>query len=347
MLEIYYLPDQRRVDSGQSFTILEASLNADIPHTHVCGGNARCSTCRVLILEGQEHCAPRTPAEQELAEKLAFDPCVRLACQTELTGNGKISLQRLSLDAEDLALFHDQAIGKITPRMMGQEKQVAILFADIRGFTSFSEALLPYDVIYILNRYFQVMGQIIGRYGGTINVYMGDGLMALFGVEQGENLVERAVRAGVEMLAAVEQLNPSLERLYHKRLRIGIGIHYGWTVIGTIGDPKSPKITAIGDAVNLASRIEAANKQLGTTLLISDAAYQIVQQQVIAGQCFHINIPGKSGQYCLYEILDVTAPSPQVDLPDCSFSPTQGSWLERAWRSLLHLWRSLKTLLYS
>jgi adenylate cyclase len=338
MLEIYYLPDQRRVDAEQSFTILDASLNADIPHTHVCGGNARCSTCRVLILEGQEHCAPRTFAEQELAEKLAFDSCVRLACQTELTGNGKITLRRLSLDAEDLALFHDQAIGKVTPRMMGQEKEVAILFADIRGFTSFSEALLPYDVIYILNRYFQIMGQIIGRYGGTINVYMGDGLMALFGLEQCENLVERAVRAGVEMLAAVEQLNPSLERLYNKQLRIGIGIHYGWTVIGTIGDPKSPKMTAIGDAVNLASRIEAANKQLGTSFLISDAAYQLVQQQVVAGQCFHVSLPGKSGQYCLYEILDVTTPPTQETLPDCTLSPTQDGWQERIRRSLLRLW---------
>jgi adenylate cyclase len=342
MLEIYYLPDQRHVHVGQAFTILDASLDADIPHTHVCGGNARCSTCRVLILEGEEHCAPRTIAEQNLAEKLDFDPCVRLACQTELAGDGRISLRRLSLDAEDRALFHDQATGKIASRIMGQEKEVAILFADIRGFTSLSEALLPYDVIYILNRYFQIVGQIIGRYGGKINVYMGDGFMALFGLECMEGAVEGAVRAGVEMLAAVEQLNPSLERLYNKRLRIGIGIHYGCTVIGTIGDLKSPTMTAIGDSVNLASRIESANKQLGTTFLISDAAYQLVKTQVVAGQCFHITIPGKSGQYCLYEILDVVAPVSQPDSLACSLSSSSGSWLERGWQFLKSLFCQIR-----
>lgn len=311
-MQIYYLPDQRLVEADRVSTLLNASLEAGIPHTHVCGGNARCSTCRVMILEGQEYCAPRTPAEQELATQLRFEPGVRLACQTAIAQDGKISLRRLSLDAEDMALFFDQATGKIASRMLGQEKLIAILFADIRGFTAFSEALPPYDVIYVLNRYFQRMAQVINRHGGTINVYMGDGLMALFGLEDPERAVERAVRAGVEMLTAVEDLNPSLEMLYQRRLEIGIGIHYGGAVIGTIGDPKSPKMTAIGDAVNLASRIEAANKKLGTKLLISEEAYQETQAQVVVGDRFHLQLPGKSGEYCLYEVEDVT-PSPAYD----------------------------------
>lgn len=225
-----------------------------------------------------------------------------------ISREGKITLRRLSLDADDRALFFDQASKKAAPSLLGQEKHVAILFADIRGFTSFSEALLPYDVIYVLNRYFQRMAEVINRYGGTINVYMGDGFMALFGVDNPDRAAERAIRAGMGMLAALEELNPSLEGLYQRRLRIGIGVHYGWTVIGTIGDPKNPKMTAIGDAVNLASRIEAANKPLETTFLISQEAYDEAKDHILVGQSFRVEIPGKSGEYCLYEVSNV-APS--------------------------------------
>jgi adenylate cyclase len=308
MAQIFYLPDQRLIQTAEAYTVLDASLEAGIPHTHVCGGNARCSTCRVMILTGQEYCGPRTEAEQALAKHLSLEPTVRLACQTELVGNGPITLRRLALDGEDLTLFYDQALGRISPRMMGQEKHVAILFADIRGFTTFSEALLPYDVIYVLNRYFQRMAQVIERYDGTINVYMGDGLMALFGLDNPDRAVECAVRAGLDMLKAVEQLNPSLELLYNQGLRIGIGVHYGYVVIGTIGDPKDPKVTAIGDAVNLASRVESANKQLGTTFLISADAFQAVQEQIRVSQCFQVPLAGKSGEYCLYEVAGISAP---------------------------------------
>lgn len=337
MLQIYYLPDQRLVEAGQAFTILDASLEAGIPHTHICGGNARCSTCRVLITEGLEHCAPRTALEQELADRLHFEPAVRLACQTEIVGEGKIALRRLSLDGDDWDLFHDQAIGKVSAGFLGQEKKIAILFADIRGFTAFAEALLPYDVIYVLNRYFQLVGQVIERHHGMINVYMGDGLMALFGVEEPDRAVEYAIRAGVEMLEAVERLNPSLEALYHRQLRIGIGIHYGHTVMGTIGDPKRPNMTAIGDAVNLASRIEAANKPLGTTFLISEEVYKQATNYVVVNRSFQVELPGKSGEYCLYEVVGVSAPALEEEpgrSPAAIAQPAQGfsslqQWLLR------------------
>lgn len=305
MLEIFYLPDDRLVDAGQAYTLLDAALEAGIPHTHVCGGNARCSTCRVLVTEGLEYCGPRTAAEQELAQRLHFTPEIRLACQTAIAGQGRIALRRLSLDAHDLAMFHDQAAGKVAPSFRGIEQQIAVLFADIRGFTSFSEALLPYDVIYVLDRYFQLMSQEINRQGGMINVYMGDGLMALFGVENSDRAVERAIRAGLGMLEAMERLNPFLESLYHRRLRIGIGVNFGNTVIGTIGDPKDPTWTAIGDAVNFASRIEAANKPLKTSFLISEAAYNEVKELVVINQQFQVEIPGKSGEYWLYEVVDI------------------------------------------
>jgi adenylate cyclase len=331
MRQIYYLPDEQLIEPGQeAFTLLDISLEAGIPHTHVCGGNARCSTCRVLITEGLECCGPRNAAEQDLAQRLHFTPEVRLACQTEIVSEGKITLRRLSLDAHDIGMFHDEAFGKVAPSFKGLEQQIAILFADIRGFTSFSEALLPYDVIYVLDRYFQLMSQEIQRHGGMINVYMGDGLMALFGVDNPDRAVERAVRAGLGMLEALERLNPYLEALYHRRLQMGIGIHYGNTVIGTIGDPKNPKWTAIGDAVNLASRIETANKTLNTTFLISAEAYSSVKEQVIINQSFLVQIPGKSGEYCLYEVVGAS-PEVAYEGDERSLPPAQPLTLIQRW----------------
>jgi len=177
------------------------------------------------------------------------------------------------------------------------------LFADIRGFTSFAESLLPYDVIYVLNRYFQKMGYAIERNGGMINNYMGDGFMALFGLENPEKAAEQAVRAGVEMLEELEKLNPYFENLYSQRLRIGIGIHYGLVVVGNLGAATSQTLTAIGDAVNLASRIESANKQVGTNLLISEETYAEVKELAIVNRRLSVQIPGKSGEYPLYEVV--------------------------------------------
>src|SRR5574340_186223 len=248
---ITYLPDNKSVAAEQGETILETSLRHGIPHTHVCGGNARCSTCRVIILDGLENCSPRNSREQGLTDCLHFGPQIRLACQTMVTG--PVTVRRLVLDEEDVELTSQLTPDK-TPITAGQEKKIAILFADIRRFTAFSEALPPYDVIHVLNRYFNQMGKVIKQNGGYIDNYMGDGLMALFGVDDPRDAALRATRAGLGMLEAVEQLGAYLENIYAMSFQIGIGVHYGEVVLGSIGAKDARRMTAIGDAVNLASR---------------------------------------------------------------------------------------------
>ena len=142
-----------------------------------------------------------------LAERLHFSPDIRLACQTTVSGD--VELRRLVLDAEDMELTSLFKAGS-SPRSVGEEKEVAILFADIRGFTTFAETLPPYDVVHVLNRYFHQVGQAIQRNGGCIDNYMGDGLMALFGVEDSSGATLQAIRAGLDMLEAVERLRPYL-----------------------------------------------------------------------------------------------------------------------------------------
>lgn len=301
MPTITYMPDNRCVETEEGETILQTSLRLGIPHTHVCGGNARCSTCRVIILDGLEHCCERNSREQALANRLHFSPQIRLACQTSIDGH--VTLRRLVLDAEDVELTSQLTPDK-TPISAGEEKKIAILFADIRKFTAFSETLPPYDVIHVLNRYFDQMGKVINRNGGYIDNYMGDGLMALFGVDDPHDSTLRAVRAGLGMLEAVEQLRSYLENIYGMSFQIGIGVHYGEVVLGSIGAKDARRMTAIGDAVNFASRIEQANKECQTRLLVSESAYNEIHQQVCVGTEFVDTVlKGKSGSYKLYEIV--------------------------------------------
>ena len=153
-----------------------------------------------------------------------------------------------------------------------------------------------------MNRYFYLVGQVIRRNGGVISDYIGDGLMALFGVEDSDEAVLNAVKAGLEMFAAVEELNPYLEGMYGRHFQIRIGVHFGEVVVGTIGVADMTKVVAIGDAVNLASRIETANKEVGTNFLISEATYAQVKEQIHVKQCVRLALRGKRGEYSLYEV---------------------------------------------
>src|SRR5262249_1772973 len=210
-----------------------------------------------------------------MALRRNFSPNVRLACQTTLSGD--VALRRLVLDDQDRQLV-DQEIAHAAPRSVGEERLLAILFSDIRDFTSFSEAHLPYDVIHALNRFFSRVGSIVDQNHGHIDNYMGDGIMALFGVEDPANAAINAVRAGLAMLRAVDDMQPYFETQFKTRLRIGVGIHYGEAVLGAIGTGERRRLTAIGDAVNVASRVESANKDAGTSLLISQRTFQQVEQ---------------------------------------------------------------------
>lgn len=302
MTRIHFLPDHKAVVTDLTESILQASLRSGIPHTHVCGGNARCSTCRVLILAGIEHCTPRNPKEQQMADRLHFSPDIRLACQTRVTG--EVRLRRLVLDADDVDLT-DQLKSQAGHRLVGEEKRVALLFADIRGFTTFAEELPPYDVIHALNRYFYRMEAIIRNRRGYVDNYMGDGLLAIFGTARTETAPLDAVLAGMEMLDAVEKLGPYYASIYGQNFRIGIGVHYGSVVLGSIGPPGRDRTTAIGDAVNLASRIEAANKVTGTSFLISDDTYNHVKERVEVNRFDDVALPGRVHRCTLYEVAGI------------------------------------------
>jgi len=283
-------------------TLLEHSLENGITHCHACGGNARCSTCRVLVLEGAENLPPRNEAEALLAKQKGFDDNIRLACQTRI--RGPVSLRRLVIDSEDMEV----AVAGME-RSVGIERNLAVLFSDVRNFTPFSEGFLPYDVVHILNRYFRKVGEEILRHDGYIDKYMGDGIMALFGLEKSDpkEICADAMLAGLAMLEALTDFNDYMQRQFETSLKIGVGIHFGQAIVGEMGHPKKMQFSAIGDTVNTASRIESATKEHHAGLLISEAVYAHVKDFAHVGKSVEASLKGKSGQHRLYEITGVDA----------------------------------------
>jgi adenylate cyclase len=258
-------PDGRSIEVTPGTSVLEASRIAGIPHAHVCGGRGRCSTCRVRVRAAAGSIEPPAEAERRVLHRIAATPNVRLACQ--LRPKGPIEVTPL-LPPFAYAMDGRRRVD-IT---QGREREIAILFADIRGFTALSEGRLPFDVVFILNRYFAAVGRAVETTGGRIDKFLGDGVMALFGVDSGPGEGCRAALAAARSISArMDELNASLSGELDRPLRIGIGIHAGPTIVGEMGYGMASSITAIGDAVNTASRLEELTKEFNCELVVSEA----------------------------------------------------------------------------
>ena len=302
MHRIACLPDKTELAIGEGETILQASLRAGIPHAHACGGRAHCSTCRVWILEGLEHCSERSALEQAIAAPLRFGPEVRLACQTKASGD--LKLRRLVLDETDLEITSQLA--KPNLGRCGEVRTITVLFCDIRDFTNLSQQLSPYDLMFVLNRYFFQMADAIERNGGRIQKFIGDAVMAIFGMDDAPDAPLRAIKAATDMLGAADRMKPYMQTLYNRDFAIGIGLHYGEAVIGTLGGGREESLTAIGETVNIASRVEAANKEAGTRLLISDALFRQVEREVEVADFIRVRLRGTSDRMSLHEVIRLT-----------------------------------------
>jgi adenylate cyclase len=257
-------PGGRVVAMPRGFSILECSRNAGIEHASVCGGRGRCSTCRVRVVAGYAKLPQPATAEARLLERVKAGAQVRLACQ--LRPLTDISIEPLIPVGADSM----RAIAQ-PERISGEEREICVLFADLRGFTRLSESRLPYDVVFLLNRYFEATGQAIDAAGGITNQYTGDGVMALFGVYEGAAAGARhSLLAAREMTRAVARLSDELRAELPSPLKMGIGIHCGSTVVGHMGRGVATYLTAVGDAVNTASRLQDQTKHFACQLILSE-----------------------------------------------------------------------------
>ncbi|HEX3538725.1 MAG TPA: adenylate/guanylate cyclase domain-containing protein [Stellaceae bacterium] len=257
-------PDGRFIEVVPGTSVLEASRLARIPHASVCGGRGRCSTCRVRVRATRPGLGPPDEAEYRVLRRIGAPPSVRLACQ--LRPGVPVEVTPL------LPPFAQAADGaRRVDLAQGREHEVAIMFVDIRGFTALAEGQLPYDVVFILNRYFAAMGHAIEAAGGQVDKFIGDGVMALFGVEgEVEAACRNALRAARLIAQRLAELNESLRSELSEPLRIAIAIHAGPAIVGEMGYGGAISMTAIGDAVNIASRLESLGKQYDAELVVSE-----------------------------------------------------------------------------
>jgi adenylate cyclase len=266
----------RSINVNEGESILNASLAAGIPHYHACGGNGKCSTCRVLIKEGMQHLTPYTEKEKLLRAKMRIPENVRLACQTFVTGS-PVLLHRIIRDETDIKLYIKEDT-KSDLQNIGEERDLALFFLDIRNFTLFMEESMPFDVIHVIRRLFTMFRTCIDENQGRIIETSGDGFYAVFGMGSTiETAVNNAYNAGRLILTELEKFNFNyLIKYFNHEFRVGIGLHVGKVIIGNIGIGVNNNLTVMGMPVNIASRIQAATKELNNDFLISKSIQQIL-----------------------------------------------------------------------
>lgn len=256
----------RKVPILAGATVLETLRASGIPHASVCGGRARCSTCRILVTHGLDRLPAADGLEAKTLARIGATPGMRLACQIRPTADITV-MPLLAADAT-------AADGAIRGGLEGRERLITVVFVDLRGSTTIGEAKLPYDVLFILNQFFHEMTRALVTTNGHYSQFTGDGLMALYGLNATDPAhgAADAVRGAREMLTRLEQLNRQLQGDLREPLRIGIGIHHGEAIVGAMGPPRSQIITAIGDTVNTCARLEGLTKEYDCAVVVSRAA---------------------------------------------------------------------------
>ncbi len=258
-------PGGQIVSVPQGFSILEASRSAGIPHASICGGRGRCSTCRIRILEGLEHQPAPSAQERAALSRIKAGPRVRLACQFRPTHDLSV-VPALSGGSDSLV-----AATTGHSAMQGQEREIAVLFCDLRGFTSLSETRLPFDTVFILNRYFDVVGQAVEDAGGHMDKFIGDGALALFGLrDDPQTACRQALDAVIRIRSGVDELNEAYASELEQPLQIAMSLHVGPAVVGEMGYGQATSLTAVGDTLNTASRLEELAKERDAELVLSE-----------------------------------------------------------------------------
>lgn len=246
------------VDAEKGMTLLEISQAHSVPHTALCGGKGRCTTCRVIIEEGANALPPPGDVEARSLAAVGASPQTRLACQIRPTEPTTV-----------FRVFQPDG-GRVRGHAsQGQERKLAVLFLDMRGFTARTTGQLPYDIVFLLNRFFDAVVPAITKDGGVVDKYMGDGLLAVFEKPDAAASASAGLKAAIDISHALDRFNEQLEAEGSPGIRIGMGLHLGDLVLGEIGAQGHAARTIIGDAVNVASRLESETKPLGVELLVS------------------------------------------------------------------------------
>lgn len=307
MVTISYPNRQVRVPKGMS--VLEASLRHKIPHASVCGGRARCSTCRIRVVSDRSKLPQPTGREAFVLESIGVsaNPSIRLACQLRPQSDlSVIPILPASMNAELLRKGSRMNIGK--------ERYIVSMFVDMRGSTKLAEARLPFDVVFLINRFLGACSQAALDAGGQPNQFVGDGVLALFGIEvDAKTACRQAIRAATKVATNVDLMNRQLASDLPEPIQYGIGIHGGEVIIGDIGFQDHTVFTALGDPVNVAARLQDMTKALDCKAIISDEVFATAGVAAGSLASKEVTIRGREEPMIVRTIVDPTVLARLVD----------------------------------
>jgi adenylate cyclase len=288
LIRLHY-PDGRVARVPRGFSVLEGSLSAGIPHAWICGGRARCSTCRIRIVGGRQELPPPSEVESAVLARVQAGPSVRLACQLRPPGDlSVVPLVPADISAEELRL---RAFAR-----GGQERFIVVLVADMRGSTDFAVRHLPFDVVFTVGSFVEALGRGIAEAGGHPNQFIGDGLLAMFGVDCGPaEACRRALSAAVKIADNVSELNELMSAEWGEPVRFGIGIHGGEAIVGEIGYRDNMVFTALGDPANVASRLQDQCKVFECEVVMSEDVCRISEWPLQDLPRHSITLRGRAG----------------------------------------------------
>ena len=291
-----------RVPRGWS--VLEASRANGIPHLSLCGGRARCSTCRVRVEGPAESLPPPGADEARTLARVGAEAGVRLACQLRPRGDVAVTplLRPAQPGAGDVGL------------MSGLERDLAILFIDLRRWTGLAERQFPHDLFYVQELFFEAVGDAVREAGGVPNQFIGDSVMAIFGAEgepgaHSEKTAEQAARQALAAARGIEArmaaLNERLAREFGHRFGFGIGIHSGPAALGEVGYRDTRTLSAVGDTVNTASRLQELTKQYGVPLVVSERVALAAGLDVAGLEAKELPIRGRANTLRIYALASI------------------------------------------
>jgi adenylate cyclase len=266
----------RTVRVPKGLSVLEASLRNNVPHAAVCGGRARCSTCRIRVIGDCSSLPEPSKREAYVLNRVGAgaDPAIRLACQ--LRPNTDLSFFQIFMPHVTAASFRRPGSARI-----GQERYLVSMFVDMRGSTTLAEHRLPFDTVFIVNRFLSAVSEAVIDCGGQPNQFIGDGELALFGLHTDpQTACRQALQAAGLIATNIDELNQFLSHDLLEPLHFGIGIHGGEVIIGDIGYRDHQVFTALGDAVNVAARLQDMTKGLECQVILSEEVYKTARLPV-------------------------------------------------------------------
>ncbi len=305
----------RTVRVPRGWSVLEASRSFHIPHASMCGGRARCSTCRVRVTAGEDDCPSAEAQERATLDRIGAPPDMRLACQL-----------RPEADISVIPLMQtERPIYRLPPPQRNPEREIVVVFCDFLNRAELANDHMPQDLLYLLMRYLDAIGNAVRLAGGSLSSIRPDSVCALFGLECGlAQAAHQALRAAGAIERSIADLNDRLGRQGDSKVRIAISIHAGPAAAGEIGASDPPLVMAVGEAIDAANELRKAAAAQGKPFAISKPVYTAAGLE----QSFEseITVPGLEAPIAV----SLSESAPVVPVSTTSFRERRAT-LRRLW----------------